>query len=115
MTQGDYIKKARTEAGVTQDELAAAAGTTKQTIYKYENDIVTNIPMDKTKAMADYLGVTPQQLLGWEQPDPSATEDDLEMLHKNPELRILLSASKDLRKSDIDFLVGMAKRMNGDE
>ena len=115
MTQGDYIKKARIDAGVTQDELAAVIGTTKQTICKYENNIVTNIPMDKTKAMADFLGVTPSRLLGWEQEDQSASEEDLEMLHKNPDLRILLSASKDLRKSDIDFLVTMAQRMNGEE
>ena len=113
MTQGEFIQKARTDAGLTMEELAQAIGTTKQTIYKYEADIVTNIPMDKIKAMADVLNVTPTQLLGWD--DSLATNEDLEMLHKNPDLRILLSASKDLRKSDIDFLVSMARRMNGDD
>lgn len=66
MTQGDWIKKARKDAKVTLDELAAVIGTSKQAVFKYENNIVTNIPIDKVKLMANYLNVTPQELLGWE-------------------------------------------------
>ena len=68
MTQGDWIKKARKDAKVTLDELAAVIGTSKQAVFKYENNIVTNIPIDKVKLMANYLNVTPQELLGWETP-----------------------------------------------
>ena len=41
-------------------------GTTKQTIFKYENNIVTNIPSDKVEKIAAALGVSPADLLGWE-------------------------------------------------
>ena len=41
MTIGKRIKDAREAKGATQDELAKAANTTKQTIYKYENGIVS--------------------------------------------------------------------------
>lgn len=66
MTIGQRIKMLREEKGYTQDELAASINTTKQTVYKYENEIVTNIPSDKIETMARYLGVTPTYLMGWE-------------------------------------------------
>ena len=50
MTIGKRIKDAREAKGATQDELAKAANTTKQTIYKYENGIVTNMPMPHSQA-----------------------------------------------------------------
>ena len=52
MTVGDRIREARAKAGKTQEEVAKAVDTTKQAIYKYENNIVTNIPMDKLEAIA---------------------------------------------------------------
>lgn len=66
MTIGDRIKEKREQLGVTQTELGKSCGVTKQTIYKYENNIVTNIPLDKLNQIADYLGVSPAYLMGWE-------------------------------------------------
>ena len=43
MTVGERIKSSRIAKGATQEELAKVLGTTKQTIYKYENNIVSNI------------------------------------------------------------------------
>ena len=71
MTVGERIKSARDAAGMTQEELALRCGTIKQTIYKYECGIVTNIPLDKILALAHALGVSPNYLAGWEQPDES--------------------------------------------
>ena len=34
-------------------------------MYKYENGIVTNIPMDKIETMAKLFSVTPAYLMGW--------------------------------------------------
>ena len=42
MDIGQRIKRIRLEKHLTQDELAFRIDTTKQTIYKYENGIVTN-------------------------------------------------------------------------
>ena len=44
MTIGQRIKEMRLDKNLTQDELAARIHTTKQTIHKYENGIITNIP-----------------------------------------------------------------------
>lgn len=58
MSQGERIKKARLEKGLTQEEVASELKTTKQTVYKYENDIVTNIPVDRVTALSRILGVS---------------------------------------------------------
>ena len=116
MNTAEKIKYYREAAGLTQKEVADKLGVNPQAVWKYEKGIVTNIPIRNLEIMAEMFGITPDKLTNWEKDDAApATEDDLEMLHKNPDLRILLSASKDLRKSDIDFLVTMARRMNGEE
>ncbi len=65
MTIGERIKAIREENGMTQTELADAIGTTKQNIYKYENNIVTNIPSDRIEAIARIFKITPAYLMGW--------------------------------------------------
>lgn len=66
MTIGDRIKKLRKDKSMTQEELANHIKSTKQTIYKYENNIVTNIPSDKIEKIAEVLGTTPSYLMGWD-------------------------------------------------
>lgn len=66
MTKGERIKKLRKEKGITQEEMAKALKTTKQTISKYEKGIVTNIPSDRIEALSKLLETTPEYILGWE-------------------------------------------------
>ncbi len=66
MTLGERIRAAREGRKMTQEELGALCGTTKQTIFKYEMGIVTNIPLDRLELLAQKLDVTPAYLLGWE-------------------------------------------------
>lgn len=68
MSVGDNIKKARTEHGITQEDLAKKVGTTKQAIYKYESGVVTNIPLQKLEAIANAIGVSAASLMGWDEP-----------------------------------------------
>ncbi len=64
---GKKIKLLRIEKNMTQDQLAKHINSTKQTVFKYENGIITNIPMDKIKIIANVLGVTPAYIMGWEE------------------------------------------------
>ena len=61
------LKTLRKSKKMTQDELAAALGTSKQTIHRYENGIITNIPPEKVEKLAAALGTTPSELMGWSQ------------------------------------------------
>lgn len=72
VTVGDRIRQVRQEQDVTQQELADYIGVSKQAVYKYENNIVTNIPTDKVDAIAKRLKASPAYLMGWEEkPQPA--------------------------------------------
>lgn len=71
MNLGEKIKIARDNAGLTQEELGKKCGTTKQTIFKYETGVVTNIPIDRLELIADAVGVSAASLLGWESNQPT--------------------------------------------
>ena len=86
MTKGEKIKYAREAAGMTQEELGRACGTTKQTIYKYDNDIVSNIPLDRLESIAKAVGVSAAYIMGWD--SGKATEDILQ----NAAMKTVLAA-----------------------
>lgn len=80
---GSRIRAAREAKNMTQEELGAACGITKQSIFKYESGIITNIPLDRLEKIASALDVTPAYLMGWKeaantppgfQPIPPMTE-----------------------------------------
>lgn len=73
MTKGQKIKKVRTDAGYSQIDLANKIGVSKQTLYKYENDIITNIPSDKIADIAKACNVDPAYIMGWKE----SSVDDL--------------------------------------
>lgn len=67
MTVGERIKYVRERQSISQVELAEACNISKQTLYKYENNIVTNIPSDKIELIAKKLNTTPSYLMGWDE------------------------------------------------
>ena len=60
------LKALRKAKGMTLDELAARIGTSKQTIHRYENGVIANIPHEKIEALAKALEVPPSELMGWD-------------------------------------------------
>jgi len=66
MTKAERIRILREDRGISQVELAERIGVSKQNMYKYENDIITNIPSDKIESMAKVLNVSPGYIMGWE-------------------------------------------------
>ena len=62
----------RTLPDTFTEELAKKLNTTKQTIGKYEKNIVTNIPSNRIEKLAQVLDTTPEYILGWK----TATEED---------------------------------------
>jgi transcriptional regulator with XRE-family HTH domain len=93
MTIGKKIKDLRLKYDMTQEELATAAETTKQTIHKYETGIIENIPASKIKAIADKLKTTPAYLMGWQ-------DEENNMVKKNDAIADIIIRLR----SDDDFL-----------
>lgn len=54
---------------MTLEALADALGTSRQTIHRYENGTITNIPPEKVEKLAELLETTPAALMGWDEFD----------------------------------------------
>ena len=111
MPIGDRIRYYRELAGLTMEELAKKTGVQKSAINKYEKGVVTNIPINRVVLIAEALGIEPVALTEWEHPGESI-DDMREELRSNPDLRMLLSATKNLDEQDMKYLIALAERMN---
>lgn len=107
MSIGKRIKEIRISKNITQDELALKIGTTKQTIYKYENEIVTNIPSQKIELISNALNTTPDYLMGWS----DKSTDDLYSIpginpipktYKRPRLGVIACGEPILAEENIE-------------
>lgn len=119
MANGERIKTLREQFNMTQDELADRLGTTKQTIYKYETGVVTNIPSDKIEEMARIFGVTPSYLMGWDEDDEYYLDPEVaaktQEIYEDPDTRILLDAKRDLSADDLNVVLNMIKALKAKE
>lgn len=61
----DNLRRLRKGRRLTLEELADMVGTSRQTIHRYENGTITNIPHEKIELLAKALGTTPAALMGW--------------------------------------------------
>lgn len=83
MDKGKRIKFLREKINMSQDELAQKLNTTKQTIYKYETGIVTNIPSDKIEKIASIFHTSPAYIMGWtDEIVPKSSNDSSSKLSK---------------------------------
>lgn len=110
MTKGERIREARERTGKSMTSFADAIGVSKQTLYKYENDIITNVPSDKIELIAELAGISPGYIMGWR---PEYTKDDLKTLEKlDPKdielLRAYHSAIKEVQ-TGIRSILGIEK------
>ena len=65
MKMGDRIRQMRTDAGMTQEELAEKLGLQKSAIAKYENGRVENIKRSTIQKMAELFDKTPSYVMGF--------------------------------------------------
>lgn len=78
MTIGDRIRKQRKSLGITQAELARKLGVSRNLVYKYETNVVTNIPSNNIEKIAVALFTTPAYLMGWDDNVTPIEPDDEE-------------------------------------
>lgn len=113
---GQRLRELRTLAGLTLDEVGKCVGASKQTIYKYETGIITNIPLDKIEELAKLYGVSPAEIMGWSDADENYYHDPeaaalADMIKDNPRYRVLFEASRNLSADDVDFVINMINKL----
>ena len=90
MTKGQRIKLRRIELNLSQTNLADMIKVSKQTLYKYENDIITNIPSDNIEKLSIALSVSPAWIMGYSEPNSDMlSSEDIAIAtayHNAPEL-----------------------------
>lgn len=65
---GKNIRKARKNAGMTQEELGKKVGVTSQNISRYESGVIPNISPEMINKLAYVLETNPLELLGFDLP-----------------------------------------------
>ncbi|RIW10918.1 helix-turn-helix domain-containing protein [Veillonella parvula] len=108
--KGDRIKNLRINNKMTLEEVGEKIGVSKQTLYKYENNIITNIPSDKIEGLAKVFNISPAVIMGWDKDDEQYYQDKeaaeyAEILRTRPEMRLLLSASREISKEKMQEVV----------
>lgn len=73
MNTGEKIKALRKDAGLSAEYIAEKIGVSPSTIYRYENNDIASLKIDKLKAIATILHTDASYLLGW-QDDESSIE-----------------------------------------
>ena len=81
MTVGERIKTLREKCGISQVSLADKIEVSKQSLYKYENNIITNIPSDKIEKIAEITNVSPAYIMGWEHQVKASASSTLYNVH----------------------------------
>ena len=132
---GTLIAKLRKEKGLSQEEFATAIGCTKQTISNYERNNrkpdyetleaiadVFNVPMgfflseEERKAKLERIYRT-YNITSTTSGKSNNSDDELyelrEELRRNPEIRMLFSASKNARPEHIKAATAMLNALKG--
>lgn len=116
---GIRLRQLRKKLGYTQEFVGKNIGVSKQTLYKYEMGIITNIPSDKIEALAKLYGVQPEYIMGWDSstPEPSPsyyvdpeTAELADRLKNQPGMRMLFDAAKDASPEDLEMVAAMIRK-----
>ena len=99
------IKMHRRAAGMTQEELAQLTGyTDRSSISQIERGIV-DLSQSKIQQFADVFGVTPSELMGWEENEkPTVGEDDGLSDEKREAINAIYEALKNLPLEDLQAI-----------
>lgn len=119
----EIIKTRRLALGLTLKDVANAVGVSEGTVSRWEAGNITNMKRNRIAALAKVLQIPPSVIMGWENStkDPNSFYIDPETaalaqtIHDNPELRILMDASKDLSPEDVKFVADLVQRMKRKE
>ena len=112
---GKRLKAAREERGVSARELAEATGINKATIHHYERADFKSVKTPTLKAIADYLNVNPDYLIGASDNKHTVKEAEALMADITDDEKMLLELFRqvpDERQQMVLDMVRVALRRN---
>lgn len=113
---GERIKERRLALGISQLELAEKLGYKSDVSISRMESGTQDCPKGKLRQMADALYTTPGWLAGWDQEVDEnildGNEKYLEMLHKDPQYKVLLDSSSKLDEKSLKKLIEFVKSLS---
>lgn len=89
MTVGERLRYLRLRNNLTQEELGNQLGVKKQTIEKYEKNLIKDIPETKRKKIVQILGVSETYFLGLTEIDDEKLSNAWSKLNELGQSRLL--------------------------
>jgi len=105
------LKERRIELGLTLKDVADYVGVSEATVSRWESGNIANMKRSRVQALAEILKVSPLDIIGVDRDEEAHIQELLQDLRDNPQIGVLLSASKDLNEEDIAQLTELAKRL----
>lgn len=115
-TLGTRIKVMRMSRGLSQIDLAKMVGASRSAVTMWEND-ARRPSLDMFDALADAFNVPISAILNDEKQQEEDDEICLlrEELRRNPEIRMLFSASRGAKKEHIKAAAAMLNALKGND
>ena len=80
MNTGERIKHLRKELGYSAEYIAEKVNLSPSTIYRYENNEIASLKIDTLKQIADLLGTSASDLLGWSTEEAATSDAEQSLL-----------------------------------
>lgn len=105
--------------GYTYDDLAEKTNMSKSTISKIFGGFNTNPTLKFLREIAQVLDCSIDDFFDWEQEPTSPyyldrkTAQLAQAIHDNPEYKLLMDATRDLKPEDLKAVIDIANRIKG--
>lgn len=97
----ERIKERRKDLGLSADDVAAALGVSRATVYRYESAEIEKLPTQIIAPLSRVLRCSPAWLMGWEEAPPIA-DDNPNIVSVSPAAVSFLSSITVLEKQIIE-------------
>ena len=123
MVTGQRIKERRKTLRIGADDLAAAIGVSRATLYRYENGDIEKLPTTAIEPLAKALETTPEYLMGWtDDPKPRKatpgqgyysddTAEVAQAIFDDRDLHALFDAARNSRPEDLQMAADLLWRL----
>lgn len=117
----ERIEKLCKDNGTNLTQMCKSAGVQRSALSDYKAGKNKTISFANLQKIADYFGMTVDELVNGEtKKSPAEAEDEelnemLETLKNNPGMRVLFSKTKNATKEDIEKVIKMLDIMKGDD
>lgn len=112
MDINEIIAMRRQELGLTLEDVANACKVNKSTVLKWESGVIKNLRRDKIYSLSQVLQVSPEILMGWEEPITRVEEIQDELFEQK---QVLFDKVKNVTPETMDKILQIVDMLVDDK